>query len=352
MVRRFSVGIMNGHNRGNFQAAFRVLLFSAAFLWALSTQAKTLEHDLLIKAPASSGKFERLQEPSGVAVLDANTLMVVEDEAGSPLTRLAFSSTDPEPFHFQEIEQLTSASFVQRMLLAPMDDLEGIARLSDERFFVIGSHENASRGKSPAREKLVLFTRTGYDITSAQVRKDLFDQLQTQYPELSAIVHGSKKGSKKALNIEGLAYDRKRQNLLIGLRTPQIEDNAIIVTLTNAAAFMQGEDARFKDALTLIDLNKGGIRAMTYDDQSDTLMLISKRESGGSDRSTLWTLALEPNARPVRYRSKNRDLFDNVEGLSAVGDGFFFVRDDGGRYRKGRDAWFLLTRSQLGLTPH
>ncbi len=327
----------------------RTLVAVQLLTWVAGAYAAPAKHDILIDTPVASGIFERLREPSGVAMLDVHTLIVVEDEASAPLTRLALSDTDPVGFAFEEFEQATSPSLIQRTLLAPLDDLEGVARLSEQQFFVIGSHENASRGKSPAREKLVLFTRDGNDIHSALLRQDLFDDLRSHYPALSDKVDGSKKGSKNALNIEGLAYDRRREHLLIGLRTPQLKNNAIIVTLTNAVAYLQGEPALFNDELKTIDLNKGGIRAMSYDDLTDTLLLVSKRESGGSNRSTLWTLGLDSDAQPVRFRSKDKNLFRNVEGLTPVGGGFLFVRDNGGRTKNAADTWFILAREQLAL---
>ncbi len=329
----------------------RTVVLALALFSALAANADTLYHTLQITDPIARGTFERLREPSGVSALDANTLMVVEDEATTPLTRLSLTAVTPADFSFEEFEQPSARSFIQRRLLGPLDDLEGIARLSDKRFFIIGSHENASRGRFPAREKLVLLTRDGNDISNVLMRTDLFDDLKLQYPTLYEKVDGSKKGDKSALNIEGLAYDRKRQRLLIGLRTPQINDDAIIITLTNPAAYLQGEQPAFDESLGAVDLNKGGIRAMSYDDESDQLLLISKRESGGSNRSTLWSLARDSSASPIRFRTDSKNLFRDVEGLTPIPGGFLFVRDNGGDNKKDDDTWFVLTRSQLGLAP-
>ena len=124
--------------------------------------------DLLVGEPLEGGTFELLREPSGVIALDDNTLIVVEDES-----RHALHSLERKPgnasFEFTEFEQASGTGFIQRRLIGALNDLEGVARLSDERFFVIGSHENASRGETPSREKLVLFTREGKDRSSLWV---------------------------------------------------------------------------------------------------------------------------------------------------------------------------------------
>ncbi|MFK7858529.1 MAG: DUF3616 domain-containing protein [Granulosicoccus sp.] len=314
------------------------------------TKARVAEHESVIGQPAAKGQFTSLREPSGVTAMDKHTLIVIEDEARRALRRLRVDSSNASMFSFEEFEQPTAKGFIQRQLLAPLDDLEGIARVSDNRFFIIGSHENASRGAHPAREKIVMLTRDGDDIVSADLRRDLFDQLSQHYPELAKIVDGSRKGKRRALNIEALAFDRKRQQLLIGLRTPLLDDNAIIISLRNPINYIEGSEPEFTDSMHGIDLDGDGIRAMAYDDRSDTLLVISKPETGGKNRSRLWTLVPTMNQDPVRYKSADKDLFKDVEGLTPFGNGVFFVRDNGGSSRQNDDdQWFILERPQLRL---
>ena len=324
-----------------------VRFFTATLLVCVTLVAQA--SDLLVGEPLEGGTFELLREPSGVTALDDSTLIVVEDESRHALRRLERVSGNSH-FEFTEYEQASGTGFIQRRLLGPLDDLEGIARLSAERFFVIGSHENASRGKMPAREKLVLFTREGNDLVSALMRQDLYDHVDRKYPQLSKKTNSKKKRKLNSLNIEGLAYDRKRQQLLIGLRTPTIKNNAIIIKILNALQYMQGEEPLFADQLQLIDLDKGSIRALAYDDRSDALLIASQRESGGKDRSSLWVLPLADSVNPVRIPSEDNDLFDDVEGLTPVADKILFVRDAGGGKSNRNQLWFTLSRSQLGLS--
>jgi len=314
----------------------------------MHSAASAAQHAHRIGEPVARGQFDNLREPSGITALDAKTLMVVEDEASRALWRLTIDNAGAN-VSFQEFSQAPAKRFLQRQLLAPLDDLEGIARVSSNRFFIVGSHENASRGTRPAREKIVLLTRDGDDMVNASMRRDLFDQLTSQYPTLSEIVAGSKKGKRRALNIEALAFDRKREQLLIGLRTPLYDDSAIVISLSNAMDYMDGAEPEFAETMHIIDFDGDGIRAMAYDDQSDQILIVSKPESGGKNRSTLWTLTASLNEEPVSYKSDDKDLFKDVEGLTPITGGVLFVRDDGGKTKKDDDHWFILERAQLGL---
>lgn len=311
------------------------------------TLADVQKHPSKLTDPITSGTFQLLVEPSGITALDDEVLIVVEDEPSRALRRLEVSSNANAKLNFDEFEQPTSTSFIQRRLLAPLDDLEAIARVSSDEFFVIGSHENAGQGGHRARQKLVLFTRDGIDIVSAAMRQDLFTQLGARYPALLETISENKK-KRGSFNIEGMAYDRQRERLLIGLRNPLQNNRSVVISILNAIEYVRGDDPVFADELHLIDLEKNGIRAMVYDDETDALLIVGKREHGGSKRSTLWHVDADGLGSPLRYRSDDKNLFNNVEGLSPIGETIVFVRDNGQR-RSSDDNWFALTRNQLGL---
>jgi len=269
------------------------------------------------------------------------------DEPNRALRRLAVTSNIGEPLEFHEFDQPAATGFIQRALLAPLDDLEAIARVSEQQFFIIGSHEHANTREHPARRKLVLLTRDGEDMVSAAMRRDLYTHLRSRYPELRDKIEKGRRKSRNIVNIEGLAYDRKRQRLLVGLRNPLLDDATVVVSILNAIDYATGAEPEFADALHLLDLDKDGIRAMAYDDASDTLLLIGKREHGGSNRSTLWQVPADSLNTATRFRSDDKKLFDDVEGLTPLRDKILFVRDNGGSQKE--DNWFTLHRSQLEL---
>lgn len=318
-------------------------------LVATNANADGLEHRLKIGEPFASGAFKTLNEPSGITALDDGTLLLIEDESGAPLRRITIDNASIDNFQFSEYAQATANSFIKRRLVGPLDDLEGIAKLSSQRFFVIGSHENASRGRQPLREKLLLLTLDGSDITHALMRQDLYGQFDKHLSELTAKTKGSKRNDSSKLNIEGLAFDRKRHRLLIGLRSPTIDHAAIIIALNNPVKYLEGDAPDFNNVLYTVDLDKQGIRAMAYDDHTDQLLLVGRRESGKKKNFSLWTLNAQSLTHPVRYRSEANKLFENVEGLTPINNGILFVRDEGDTSKKSTDHWFILTREQLGL---
>ena len=302
-------------------------------------------HPSSIGEPVAAGQFKLLDEPSGVAALDERTLMVVEDEAHTALRRLSMTSRTLTEFSFEETDQLSAKGVVRRMLMGPLDDLEGIARESSDRFFIIASHEDANLGTRPEREKIALLSRDGDDIISAFMRRDLFDQMEKHYPSLDDAL-GKKKNT---LNIEGLAYDRHRQRLLIGLRSPLLDKKTIIVSLNNAADYLQGEEPEFAPRLILLDLDKQGIRAISYDDISDKLIIVSADDGKGKGDTSLWTLDAEELHSPVRHISDDDRLFEDVEGVTPVAGGVLFIKDRNGKKKKRSDSWFVLERYQIGL---
>jgi len=322
-----------------------IVLMSLLHPQVVTASDEARVHPLSIGNPVAAGRFRLLVEPSGVTALDDSTLLVVEDEAHRALRRLSVTSRSLAEFSFDEADQRSAKGFLQRQLLGPLDDLEGIARVSSERFFAIGSHEDANLGNRPGREKLVLLDRQGDDITRALMRRDLFDQMVAQYPVLNEAL-GKKKNT---LNIEALAYDRRRHRLLIGLRSPLLKKRSIIIVLNNPVNYLQGEDPEFAATPTLLDLDRHGIRAMSYDDTSDKLLIVTAGESKGHRGTNLWTLPAEGLHSPIRHVSDDKKLFEDVEGLTTIAGGVIFVKDRNGKKKKADDAWFVLNRTQIGL---
>lgn len=308
------------------------------------------------------GRFSSLYEPSGIIALDSTSVstryLIVEDEPARALHLVNISKTDNSLHSSEEVMSLGD-SFIQRQMLGRLDDLEGAARGIDNRLYVISSHDDAYKGRQSSRQKLTSFSisgsmpakksspqRTQYPL----MRKDLYASLKAQYPELAKKFQSSKRNSKDRLNVEALAFDRKRQHLLIGFRSPRLAGNAIVVILKNPDAYLQQQsEPDWADNIWTLDLEKGGLRAMSYDEPSDLLLLVSQRESGKSQRYKLWSVAADRLSAPQRIHSTDKQLFNNVEGLTSTPDGITFVRDDGNRRKKQGATWFQLQRQQLGI---
>lgn len=299
------------------------------------------------------GRFTSLFEPSGIATLDktgvSTRYLIVEDEAVRALHVVDFTDTDDKQ-HLNEKVITLGKGFFQRQMLGRLDDLEGAARGMDSRLYVITSHDDAYKGKQSNRQKLISFSLSDQGDQQPLMRKNLYASLMAQYPELAEKFRKSRRDASDRLNVESLAFDRKRQHLLIGFRSPRLSGNAVVVVMKNPQAYLQeqAEPDWAKDLWTL-DLEKGGLRAMTYDDPSDNLIVVSQRESGKAQRYKLWTVAADGQSAPLQIHSDDKNLFDNVEGLTSTPDGVVFVKDDGNRRKKRGASWFVLQRRQLGI---
>ena len=300
---------------------------------------------------AAEGAFATLFEPSGVAQLPDGTLLVVEDEAAQALRRVRLDADGARPRTPEETVLAPAGGVLARFAIGPLDDLEGAASDASGRVFAVGSHGEG--GRAADRRKLVRFSVRGDGAADVVLTRDLRRDLSRAHPALAAAFDGAD----GPLNIEGLAYDRRRGALLIGLRAPRLDDRAVIVRLLNPDAYVaDGARPTFDAEPWTVALDGGGVRAMGYDEASDRLLLVSRRESRGGGRFKLWHLPADGSGRPSRVRlSGAKDVFDDVEGLAVLERGpdagaeVLFVRDDG-RRGKGRGAsWFVLPRARLGL---
>ena len=313
---------------------------------------------------AAEGRFATLFEPSGVAQLPDGALLVVEDEAGRALRRVSIDVDGDRSRVRRETMVVPAGGVLARFAIGPLDDLEGAASDGSGRVFVIGSHGEGRRRAD--RRKLARFSVRGDEAVELVLTRDLRRDLARAHPLLAAALdgEGGGKGGKKReasgrLNIEGLAYDRRRGALLIGLRAPRLDDRAVVVRLSNPDAYVaDGARPAFDPEPWTLDLDEGGVRAMGYDEASDRLLLVSRRETRGGGRFELWHARADGAGPATRVRlPEGKKLFDDVEGLAVLergpdaGRGVLFVRDDG-RRAKGRGAdWFVLSRARLGLDP-
>ena len=324
---------------------------------ALAASAPIAAADADRAAPLAEGRFATLFEPSGVARLPDGSLLVVEDEAAQALRRVRIDpeGDDDRPRVLEETVLARAGGPLARLAIGPLEDLEGAASDRAGRVFAIGSHGAGRRGAD--RRKLMRFTVSGHEATDLVLTRNLYRDLTLAHPALAAELDGDGRDERRRLNIEGLAYDLRRGALLIGLRTPRLDDRAVIVRLLNPDAYIaDGARPRFDVEPWTLELDKGGLRAMDYDERSDRLLLVSRRETRGGGRFKLWHARADGEGRPSRVRlPAGKKLLDDVEGVAvldrgpAATRGVLFVRDDG-RRGKGRGAdWFVLPRAELGL---
>jgi hypothetical protein len=155
---------------------------------------------------------------------------------------------------------------------ADVTDLEGIT--SDGRhFYVVGSQ---SKKKGLEGDGLVRFT---FDPTSG--RADSVERIRGLKAWLAANVaevHGTERRTgDHVLNVERLAWDPRGHRLLLGLRAPVVDGQALIVPikLTDPNAPFTRDNLRVDGATIRVRLNGAGIRSLEYDDRTNAFRLIA-----------------------------------------------------------------------------
>jgi hypothetical protein len=173
---------------------------------------------------------------------------------------------------------------VESVPLAGTDitDLEGIT--SDGRnFFVVGSQSKATGfdGDGLARFSFDPATRR---VDGVERIQGLKAWLAEQLPELQGT---ARKAGDRALNIEGIAWDPRGKRLLLGLREPVIDGQALVIPLTfrdRSAPFTAGNLVVDGGKAIRLPLNGAGIRSLEYDERARTFRIIAGAGLSKQDR--------------------------------------------------------------------
>jgi hypothetical protein len=216
------------------------------------------------KAPAPRADvvlFEGACDASGAVPLDERRFLAIDDEddrvrvydaerGGKPVRTLTFSPPLPQ-------------SDGKR----PEADLEGIARVGDEIYF-LASHARRRSGKLDLHRRLFFATglpdgRDTLPVIGVPYQRLLEDMIAS--PALArfelATAAELAPAEPGGLNFEGLAAAADG-SLLLGFRNPRPQGKALLVRLVNPRDVLHGHSARFEDA-RLLELGGLGISALT-----------------------------------------------------------------------------------------
>ena len=280
-------------------------------------------------------RFSHIYEPSGVICLPGGDLLVIEDDGSNPLYIIPIVDN--------------SAGFLgtpeEMRLSTSVDDIEGITSGRNETIFLITSFSPTKKNKrKKKRQRLLQFQINDDKI----IREFHFDNL---LPYLIGHLANEKYvGSKgaDALNIEGITFDRKKEHLLIGLRSPLRKGKAVIVVLENPYELLSDRDIPvFSPRNIILDLGGEGIRGMVYDDLRNGYLITNEvRNRKGKLRPGLWFW--EPSRKPVRIPLPKMKGVKNIEGIAPITIAsrhfLFLVWDDGERKRKKGAHYILIER--------
>jgi len=225
-----------------------------------------------------------------------------------------------------------------------VDDPESIT-YGGSYFYVASSQSHARSGTGGHTHALVRFA---FDAANQRLQRpaewihDLRGFLLANVPELKA--EGDKEGKDGGINIEGMAWDPIHERLLLGLRSPIVNDRAVVVPikLRNPLGPFSAENLQVDEPRAIqLSLGGEGIRDLHYDTRLKSFLIISgapehheKFEfklwewSGGSDQS-------QPESQPHEEATLDRKM--KPEGITHVtinGRDFIFIVGDASFYLK------------------
>jgi pSer/pThr/pTyr-binding forkhead associated (FHA) protein len=171
----------------------------------------------------------------------------------------------------------------------------------------------------------------------AEIINDFRPFLLSKVPEIASL--GAPAGAEGGLNIEGIAWDPNNERLLLGLRSPLVGDQAVLIPLK-----LRDPQSPFNIDNLIVDypraivfpLDGHGVRDITYDTRSRNFLIISGApENARKTDFILWEWNGQPGTNPVRLMPLDEKA--KPEGITVTtinGRSFVFVVGDAGSYLK------------------
>jgi len=287
-------------------------------------------------------EFNNVYEPSAVQQLSDGRLLVVEDEASRAINVMTFADDG------SLVENTVTNLKLMRGIGRKLSDLEGLSADEEGFIYATTSHSSDKSGQRQAdREQLLRFqikgSSTGNLSAYTRLRDVLMsaDEIVRVIKEITGVTVAFDE-----LNIEGLAYYRKEQQLLLGLRSPMAGPLSVILVIENPAdVFERQATPRFGKPI-LLDLSGGGIRALSYDPVLETFLIVNEVKTAANDYvSQLWSWSGVPGESPLPIALPGIINLDNVESIDSIefrGESRLLVTSDEGNARKGRPAKYLM----------
>ena len=300
----------------NHLLRFLFLLFIGVFLLSCS------------KSDPPSNKnihaFDDIYEPSGVLQLADGRILIVEDEKDHPFSLFQFENKQ-----FKRLALHISLQTDHGKKAPALNDLEAITQDKAGWIYAITSHSRNSKAKRKQnREQLVRFRINKLQLKDYQIADSarLMDALTTILP---------KKKQLRQLNIEGLAYDPQQAHLLLGLRAPLLNDQAVLIRIKNPHTLFDHK-SHAKPDLEKISLNLNGhsIRSIEYDPVLKGYLIVAGSvKNRGKKPFQLWLWKANKlhninlsKANSIGY-TEGITAFKDQKGQSAL----LLVQDDGQR---------------------
>ena len=223
-----------------------------------------------------------------------------------------------------------------------VEDPEGITT-DGSYFYIVGSQSKEEAGKVGGLVRFT-FDAASQTVTKAEAISGLREFLIQNAPELKNLA--GVKSQEGGLNIEGVAWDPdpEHRRLLLGLRSPQVNNNALIVALKmrdpNGSFTIDNMQLATPNAIQLA-LGGMGIRDIQYDSRLKAFLIISGApEHHEKANFTLWEWngdADQSNADARPREETTLDMKMKPEGVTRLrvgGKEFLFIVGDASSYIK------------------
>ena len=261
------------------------------------------------------GKFNDIYEPSATLQLPDGRVLIVEDEEHRALNILKISDNG------SLIENADDNLKLSQGFEHKLDDLEGLTADHNGFIYMTTSHSSLKNGKRRHnREQLIRFRVVGdavQDINSVRTLRDELSQSKTLVKAIKA-----KTGQEPdfdTLNIEGLTYAHKTDDLLLGLRAPMAGESAIIVPIENPAEVFEKNAAPVFGKPVFLNLGGGGIRSLHFSTILNKFVIANEiPDDKGKDFSKIWTWSGNPNDAPIPVNLPELSDLKNIEGIDSV----------------------------------
>jgi hypothetical protein len=202
-------------------------------------------------------------------------------------------------------------------------------------FYLVTSQSEPKDGDQNAIVRFNISPETRTVGGQPEIITDFRSFLLQNVTSISAL--GAKNGIDGGLNIEGIAWDPNNERLLLGLRSPQIGTNAVLVPLKLSdprGPFTRENLKVDQPDVIVLPLDGQGVRDITYDTHLRSFLIISGApETAPKTEFGLWEWNGQPDAKPTKLMSLDDKM--KPEGVTSVtinGRSYAFVVGDAGSY--------------------
>ncbi len=287
--------------------------------------------------------FKSTYEPSAVQQLQDGRLLVVEDEPARAFNILSIAQ-DGSLVEDEALDARLLRSFKRKL-----SDVEALAMDNEGYVYASTSHTPNKDGERKAdRELMIRFKIVGNELRELSYYSDLLNAL-TADENLQKRVEGAIGSSVdfSATNIEGIAYDKKNDRLLLGFREPVVDDKTMIIAIANPKDIFTDKAVPHFSELVFLDMQGGGIRGFTYDAVKDTYLITNEVVgNNGKYRSQVWTWNGDPDVNPQPVNIPGLQYLKNVEAVDSIviddKPYIIFMSDEGSESKKKMGKYMII----------